>query len=123
MTAKQRPHILLSLYVTLYEKAYGFKPPVNRNRDKWGFSDMIEDLGMDRAREVVEWYFDTGATHTFSNLFRTYDKISMEIDEYNRDRKHLADVREATRQRVEEFRRAKIEQHRGKGNIGGSDPR
>lgn len=105
MTAKQRPHILLTQYLNLYKKVYGVAPPVNRNRDKWGFSDMIEDLGFDRARQVVDWYFQTSANHSLRNLFNTYDKISEEIDEHAKDAKRRRELREATRLKVEEFRR------------------
>lgn len=120
MTAKQRPYVLLSLYIKRFEGRYGRKPEVNRNRDKWGFADMIDDLGMDRAREVVEWFFDTDVNHTLRGLFSTYDRISSEIDAKYEDKKRLAELRLSTKSKVEEYRRRKFEQHRGEGSLGGS---
>lgn len=118
MTPKQKPHILLTLYVSLFQDTYGYKPDINRNRDKWGFADMIEDLGMDRAREVIEWYFDSDVVHSLRGLFNSYDKISAEIDAEAADKKRLAELRQATKSKVEEFRRRRVEQSRGEGNIG-----
>lgn len=120
MTPKQRPYILLSLYVSLFDKKYGRKPEVNRNRDKWGFADMIDDLGMDRAREVVEWYFETDSNHSLRGLFSTYDRMSRQMDEDAADKVALAELRLATKSKVEEFRRKKFEQHRGESPIGGN---
>ena len=120
MTAKQRPYILLSLYSSLFEKKYGRKPEINRHRDKWGFADMIDDLGMDRAREVIEWFFETEGNHSLRTLFSSYDRMSSEIQEESEDKQRLAQLRLATKDKVAEFRRRKFEQSRGESPSGGN---
>ena len=50
-------HALLTLYVAMYEKTYTRKPMVNRHRDKWAMQDVIESVGYDRARDLLEYYF------------------------------------------------------------------
>ena len=48
---------LVSLYCSLYKKQYGRLPIVNKYREKWAMNDVIDSVGYDRARELLEYYF------------------------------------------------------------------
>jgi hypothetical protein len=105
-TPQQRAYALISLYEKLYADKYGQKPSVNRHRDKWGFQDMAEDLGYDRAQYIIRYYFDLKYVgHPLQTLLRSYDRF----DEIDRDRQkdeaNRLRLREMTKKRVEEFER------------------
>lgn len=102
----QQTHALISLFLKGYKKRYG-KDPVNFNRfrDKWGFQDMAEDLGLDRAKEVIEYYFETGKVgHPISYLLREYDKINQRMIEREQDVINRKKLMEESAKRVEEWR-------------------
>jgi hypothetical protein len=106
MTVNQQAYSLISLYEKKYEQKYGSKPSINRHRDKWGFQDMVEDLGYDRAKYIVEYYFDLRYVgHPLQTLLRSYDRF----DEIDRDRQNdevnRLRLRELTKKKVEEFER------------------
>jgi len=100
--AKQS-HALISLYEKCFEAKYGRKPQINRFRDKWGFQDMVSDLGYGGASEVVEYYFKTAKHgHPLTFLFQNYDKIHEFMQEKMRDEEKRAELRKQTALRVKE---------------------
>ena len=54
MAVNKEPYILLSLYSNLYEEAYKSKPTINRYKEKWAMQDVIDSIGFDRSKEVLE---------------------------------------------------------------------
>lgn len=102
----QQTHTLISLFLKEFKEKYGREPVnFNRYRDKWGFQSMAEDLGIDRAKEVISYYFETNRVgHPTSYLMNNYDKISERMREREEDviiRKRLM---EESAKRVEEWR-------------------
>ena len=97
---------LVSLYLKLYKEKYSFDPPgFNRFRDKWGFRDMIEDLGMARSKEVITYYFDTRHIgHPVQQLFYNYDRLSDLMKEREEDEKNRERLRAETEARVKAWR-------------------
>jgi len=95
---------LISLYEKLYAEKYGKKPLINRYKDKWGFQDMLKDLGPVESKEIIQYYFETHRPgHPLLQLFRNYDdmvrrKLEREKDEV--DRKKL---RAETKLKVQEL--------------------
>lgn len=103
-TSMQQAYGLLSLYEKTYNEKYGRKPSLNRHRDKWGFNDMVEDLGYERAQEVVAYYFELKYIgHPLQDLLRNYDRFSRIMKERAEDEVQRHRIREQTRKRVEEF--------------------
>lgn len=93
---------LLDLYVVCYVQKYKRRPSVNRYRDKWGFTDMVSDLGMDMSKEVIEYYFKTTRPgHPLTSLFNSYDRLAATLREREEDRKNRVKLREETKKRVE----------------------
>lgn len=106
MTANQQAYALISLYEKYYTEKYGKKPSLNRHRDKWGFQDMVEDLGPDEAREIIKYYFETPRIdHPLQTLLRSYDQLARIRDERKNDEEDRLKMREETRKRVEEWER------------------
>lgn len=102
----QQTHALIGLYLKEYSSKYGKTPlNFNRNREKWGFQSMIEDLGIDRSKEVIKYYFETGKMgHPVSHLLSNYDKINIRMLEREEDAANRERLRAETKKRVEEWR-------------------
>lgn len=105
VTSKQI-HTLITLFLNNYEKRYSKKPMnFNRNRDKWGFQSMIEDLGFDRATEIINYYFETNRYgHPSSYLLLNYDKINQRMTDREQDEQTRKELLAESAKRVEEWR-------------------
>jgi hypothetical protein len=72
----KEPYILISLYETLYFEKYNKKPRLNKFREKWAMQDVIDSVGYDRAKELLEYYFKTSKSgHPLTFFFYNFDKI------------------------------------------------
>lgn len=101
--AKQA-YALISLFEKEFDKKYSRKPQINRFREKWGFQDMVTDLGYEYAKDTVEYYFKTGKQgHPITFLLQNYDKIAKFMDEKKQDEAKRAELRAQTAQRVKEW--------------------
>lgn len=103
MAVNKEPYILLSVYSNLYEDLYGSKPTINRYKEKWSMQDVLDSIGFDRAKSVLDYYFKTGKNkhplNFFYNNFERIESMMMQIDEDKANRSRLL---EATRRMVEE---------------------
>jgi hypothetical protein len=74
----QRGVELAKLFESYYKSHYGVKFKGNLYADKWGFMDMIEDLGWSSAVEVIEYYFKTKPRggHTRQHLSYHYHEYA-----------------------------------------------
>jgi len=99
----QEPYVLLSQYEKLYLSKYGVKPRINKYRDKWGMESMIDDLGVEKARIVLDLYFKTVSSdrHSLSFLYNNYDKIVTFSVIKEKDAERRRAILEETRKRVE----------------------
>lgn len=98
----KEPYILISLYETLYFDKYGKKPRLNKFREKWAMQDVIDSVGYDRARELLEYYFKTSKNgHPLNFFFYNFDRIDQVESEARRDRANRAMLREQTKKLVE----------------------
>jgi hypothetical protein len=105
-TNAQLSNALARHYVKLHEAVHGTKPAdFNLYRDRRGFEAMIEDLGYDRAKQVVEYYMGLIRAHPCGWLLYNYEKVNNRIIEIEEEQKNAAEVFEETRKRVEEWRR------------------
>lgn len=97
-------HALMSLYEKLYTEHHGRKPIFNRYSAKWGMMDVIDSIGTDRARELLDYYFTVPANHSLEFFYKNFDK--MHVNELNQraDRERRARIMEQTEARVREAR-------------------
>lgn len=100
-TAKQQPQALISHFIACYESKYGRVITVNRYRDKWGFQDMIDSVGYERSKELIEYYFSTDQAHTMNKLFNTFDALDESMRKRDADRVYRARLLEETKKRME----------------------
>lgn len=98
----KEPYVLISLYETLYFEKYGKKPRLNKFREKWAMQDVIDSVGYERAKELLEYYFKTSKNgHPLNFFFYNFDRIDQVETEIKRDRENRARLREQTKQLVE----------------------
>lgn len=102
MANSKEPHILLTMYQNLYMSKYGKMPSINRYREKWAMQDVIDSIGFDRAKELIEYYFSTGKNgHPIQFFFFNFDKIDIMQREIEKDKKNRKILQEATKKLVE----------------------
>jgi hypothetical protein len=107
-TKAQKAHALNSYFAKKYKKTVGRQYEGNTFRDKWGFQDMIDDLGEEDARKVIDWYFQTARDpDDFSaiDLHRNYDRLNDARLEYIEDMQRIFEHMQQTKKKVEEYRR------------------
>ena len=47
----------LSYYAKLYSLKYGKQPTINKYKEKWAASSILEDYDKDSAYKVMDYYF------------------------------------------------------------------
>lgn len=96
-------HSLLTLYTNLYKKFYGRVPIINRHRDKWAMQDVLDSIGYDRSKSLLEYYFRVKQSgHPLSWFFYNFDKLNDTLTKAEDDQKRREMLRTQTRQMVEE---------------------
>jgi hypothetical protein len=97
------PYILLGTYQSLYKERYGKPPRINKYREKWAMQDVIDSVGYDRAKELLEYYFMTAKQgHPLSFFYYNFDKIDALKTEIDRDKLNRIRMLKETKEMVEE---------------------
>lgn len=100
--AKQA-HALVSLYTVIYKEKYAREPKVNRHREKWAMQDVVDSVGYDRAKQLIEYYFKvTKPGHPLQWFFYNFDKLDETLENLQKDELRRKALREKTKQMVEE---------------------
>lgn len=103
-TVAKQAYGLISLYEKCFEEKHLRKPLVNRFRVKWGFQDMVTDLGYEDAKTVVEYYFRTAKQgHPIDFLLSNYDKVYEFMRERMDDEEKRLELRKQTEKNVKEW--------------------
>jgi len=98
----KEPYILISLYENLYLEKYNKKPRINKFREKWAMQDVIDSVGYDRAKELLEYYFKTNKPrHPLSFFFYNFDRIDQVESEIKKDKVNRVMLRQKTKKLVE----------------------
>ena len=102
MANDKGPYILISLYESLYKQKYGKSPRINKFREKWAMQDVIDSVGYDRAKELIEYYFRINKfKHPLQFFFYNFDRIDRMERDIKNDKIHRDHLREETRKLVE----------------------
>lgn len=100
--AKQA-YALVSLYIALYKSKYNKLPIVNRYREKWAMQDVIDTVGFDRAKQLIEYYFKCNKVgHPLNWFLYNFDKIDDVLLKSQQDVERRKELREQTKQMVEQ---------------------
>jgi hypothetical protein len=99
---EKQPYILIGLYENLYLEKYNKKPRINKFREKWAMQDVIDSVGMDKAKELLVYYFKTTKSgHPLSFFFYNFDKLDYLKTEREKDATHRKLLLQATKELVE----------------------
>lgn len=99
----KQPYALLSLYEKLYTEKYNKASRLNKFKEKWAMQDVIESVGYDRARELLEYYFRvTKQGHPIQWFFYNFDRLDDMLLQSQEDELRRKKMREATKKMVEE---------------------
>ena len=99
----RQPYILISIYEMLYKEKYNRAPKLNKYREKWAMQDVIDSIGFDRARDVLEYYFRTNRPgHPLQQFFFNFDKLDQVMIELEKDKLSREKLRAQTKQMVAE---------------------
>jgi hypothetical protein len=103
VAVNKEPYILLSLYSNLYEEAYKSKPTINRYKEKWAMQDVIDSIGFDRSKEVLEYYFKTGKSrHPLNFFYNNFDRIEDMMIQIKEDKINRSRLLQETKRMVED---------------------
>jgi hypothetical protein len=96
-------HALVSKYVALYQDRYSKAPHINRHREKWAMQDVIDSVGYDRSKELLDYYFKiTKPGHPLTWFFYNFDKIDENMVKLQQDKERRKFLLEQTKKMVEE---------------------
>lgn len=102
MASDKDSYILISLYKTLYKEKYGKVPTINQYREKWAMKDVVDSVGFDRAKELLEYYFKTSKYgHPLTFFYYNFDQIDRINRDVAKDLENRRSLREATKKLVE----------------------
>lgn len=93
---------LLTHYSNKYEQRYGKQPNINKYKEKWAASSIIDDFGFDNAKQIIDYYFVVSKDgHPLPWLFNNFDKLNDAMTSQRQDeelraqrRKEMAKLRE-----------------------------
>jgi hypothetical protein len=94
---------LVSLYGVLYKEKYKKAPVINKYREKWAMQDVIDSVGYDRAKVLLEYYFkamDNGNAITW--FFYNFEKLDLTLRQSEEDKTRRELIRAKTKSMVEE---------------------
>lgn len=100
-------HSMTSYYVKLYRAKYAKEPKINRNIAKQGFAGMLMDLSIDRAKELIDYYFnlDQAGTkdHSLNWFLYNYDKVAESLQDSKRRESVRIKLMQESRDRAREW--------------------
>lgn len=103
-TLVKQSNALITQYIKSWTERYGKSPVLNRYKWKWAFRDMVEDLGYERAKEVVAYYFRTNRLgHPIEHIAYNYDQMHKILLEREADDANIEKLKKETEQRVKEW--------------------
>ena len=102
MANDRTPYILMSLYQSLYKEKYGSEAKINKFREKWAMQDVIDSVGLDRAKELMMYYFTLPkGGHPLPFFFYNFDRLDSALVEIEKDKERRRLLLEQTRSLVE----------------------
>lgn len=95
-------HSLLTIYENLYKDKYKRTAHVNRYKEKWAMVDVIESVGYDRAKQLLQYYFKTAKVgHPLMFFYNNFDKMDVMLASREEDDIRRAEIMRATKKMVE----------------------
>ena len=95
---------LVSLYIILFKETYKKTPIINKYREKWAMQDVVDSVGYDRAKVLLEAYFKMSKpNHPIAWFFYNFEKIDLSLAQKEEDKTRRELIRQKTKTMVQEF--------------------
>lgn len=79
------------------------KPTINRYKEKWAMQDVIDSIGFDRSKDVLEYYFKTGKNkHPLNFFYNNFDRIESMMIQMKEDKVNKRRMSQETKKRMVE---------------------
>lgn len=103
MSAKNKnAHTMISWYEKLFSEKYGRKPIINRYKEMWGLKAVVEHIGLEDSKSLMEYYFKTTKQgHPLDFFIGNYDKLIQSKNLSDADRLARKRIMNQTRKLVE----------------------
>ena len=94
-------------YQGAYKAFYGEKPVVNYYKLNFAFGAVIDDIGLEATKDLIDFYFQTLSSdkHNPETFARNYDKLINAMNEQESKKAYMDKLKEETRLRAEEWRK------------------
>lgn len=103
MANNKEPYVLMGIYQNLFELKYNKRPQLNKFREKWAMQDVIDSVGFDKAKSLLEYYFTLEKTgHPLQFFYYNFDKMDQARLELQKDVETRRLLMEFTKKMVEE---------------------
>lgn len=103
-TINKQVNALMDRFLKGYEAKWKTPAQFNRFKFKWGFQDMLSDLGYEMSQEVIDHFLSLKiANHSAQTLLYNYDRYAKVLQERERDREERHALRKKTEQAVREM--------------------
>ena len=101
--AASKAYTLVSLYLSLYKDKYNKNIVINKHKEKWAMSDVIDSVGFDRAKELLIYYFHVQRTgHPLQWFLYNFEKLDAALTAHKDDEARRSKLRELTKRMVED---------------------
>jgi hypothetical protein len=95
---------VIGRYEAMYLEKYGGKVEINKYKEKWAVSSLIEDFGYDTVLQCLEYYFKTDKDgHPLSYFFFNFEQLKSIMSEKMRDDELRAERRRKTQELAREY--------------------
>ena len=95
---------LLSEYSRLYELKYKQSPIVNKYKEKWGMSSLVDDFGREGVGKTLTYYFKINREgHSLSWFYNNFSTLHLSRLNAEKDDRIRAAARAKTRQLRAEY--------------------
>lgn len=103
-TLNKQVYALIDLYKDLFIDRYRRAPTLNRYKSKWAMTDVVEDIGAQRAEELLRYYFKTQKPgHPLEFFFYNYERINQVLADKEEDERKRAQIRKETAEKLREM--------------------
>ena len=103
MANSREPYVLMSLYQNLYTEKYKKPATINKFREKWAKQDVIDSVGMDKAVDLMNYYFSLEKFgHPLQFFYYNFDKMEQARSELRKDAEARRLLMQNTKKMVEE---------------------
>lgn len=95
---------LINYFIKLYGEKFGEKPVLNRHKQRFAVSDVLEDISYTKAQAILRYLVKVDAEPSLTKFCYEYDELEVKMQREKKDDQERLQLRKETEQRVKEFR-------------------